>query len=1563
MSLENCFKNFNFTKEDEREIRRSVRKNNFSEEDGVQQYISTLDTDKEILRDQLFDDGFDVSLRTEIPSTLILDEELLDEETSLLSLADALGTDPFDTSLFQATKRRRVEDVVNTFKKKGEPDRVGSPYPVTINPSKGDMRRLLKKASSEPGRAEGVDGTIRYIIHPDTGELHIWDGYLATHNQVEDFFGVSVKENQVGSIWLDDSGQLAAGVGLMAGRGFKGKIDIDELVRVDPADPSILKQATPVDPEAPKGVFAINKDRDQRIITLFEGANASTFLHEMSHSYLELLRDLEGQPGTEGLNDDIAVIVKHLGISSLSEVTNKEQEIFAETWEKYLYTGKSPTKELDSAFDKLRRWMTGIYMDIRVIGFSGVQITPEISEVMDRMLATEEEISAVEVEGQYAAQLLDLDIGLSDVEIERLTALQNKAREEARERMIKSLMQDITKKNTEKFKEEVEREKGNVEDEMKDIPVWKAVAYLRDGEVIGTDETADPIIKLNRDQVIALIGDRVTSLPGGNTRFGITRKKGGVDVETAAASFGFNSGIEMLEAILDTGTLEGNQQVYLSIDKVIEKEATGRVQAKRGEDLNPERIRAEAIAAVTNDDLGEVLLMELNLLRRMGGAEAVRMGAERQVAEEGAGTAAERTEDVAVERLILEEQPQDANVAELLSAEAKRSIAVSQRRAEKAAARQGREATNISQAVVRELARRRVNQLTMDEMGRLAHFSQDALRASKRVEAAIGKRDFDAARQHKWQQIWNHFMFIEAKKAESKQKAVFKRLSRYKNIKNFRKSAIDNTFIQKIQLLLDARNIGPGRMTSEVARQALEDLETWADHRNETMGDQIVIPLSVLDATDISQTTHQELLDLDTAVTSLNKNGRDNSADAKKQLKQFIRDLATGMELNAKKFKSRQEFEEIGQKVEDAADFYFGGTRKISHLMRELDGFEDLGPLREAIFRPIQDAASVELTMRLKAHAALTEVWGIMTGKLSRGERNKKFSIGDRMVKKDQILALALNWGNEHNRDAILNGARPWTEEQVFASFEHLDDAEWDFVEATWKFIGSYWNDIAALEEEMTGVPSPKVEAEPFTLPSGRVISGGYYPIAFDSKRSDKANRDAETLAKSGELMSGTWSRAATVHGHTKARSGSRNKAVKLDTDVIFRHIDQVIHDLAFRKAVIEVNAIISSDIFRTSLRKIKGIHAPGYVDGWLRHVAGGELVEAAPQDPALRHARIGMSIAEMGFSIRTFLVQPFGMTQSVARLGPGRMAAGVRDFYRAPFENMRDIIAKSPVMATRESNWDRNLADANRKLRPDNKTDTLRNASFYLIAKADLSVAFPTWMAAYRQGTDEKNFNEADAVAYADSVVEETQGSGSPKDLAAIQRGGEGRKLWTSFYTFFAAYQQMLTDAVKITQKKAGEEGLGKATAYGAGQFFWLVFAPGLATAWALDGGPDDDEAWWQWAGKELAKYSLGGLVGIREIANAAFGDYGFSGPASMKVLGELATTLNQVQQGELDKALIRSVLMTGGYIGHLPGRQTWRLVEAYMDFLDGQDEIEVGATVMGDIYTMMTGEHAHDR
>lgn len=1306
---------------------------------------------------------------------------------------------------------------------------------------------------------------------------------------------------------------------------------------------SLFQPPPPDDPGGldlppPRGVFSLSGDRSRRIITLFEESKDEvTFLHEMAHAYLELLRDLHGQPGTDALTDDMDAILRHVGASSFEELGRVQHEKFAETWEKYLYTGEAPTDELRSAMSRIKKWMIDIYIEVRNIGATGVTLTPEIKGVMDRMLATEDQLAQTEAGGNYEVQLTGKEMGLTETETEKLDALRASAKERARERMLKQLMKDITKAKTASYKEEVEKEKDVVENEMKDMPVWKAISYLRLGEVIGVEAEDQPkeVLKLDRGQVEELLGvDTAKQLPGGLTQHGITQKDGGLDLEVAAAMFGFASAQDMLTSILESAVIAGDKRTYLSIDEVIAREAKGRVRERNGDDLNPERIRAEATAAVNNEDQGELLILELNILRRLGAEDITAKGAEaREEAVTGlAQTVAEAEDTVAT-----------------LAAKRLQKSAVTQRKAEAVARRQGDTATHVSQAVVRELARRRVADMTVDELNRLAKFSQDALRASKKTEEALLNRDFAAAQLHKWQQVWNHFLAIEATKARIKRDTVLKRLKKYAKIANFRKSSIADEYLERIQRLLDAYNLGPGRVSPEVARQQLDDLEAWIEIRNRDNGDQIVAPESVFTAHDISATKFSDLLDLDAAVKSLAKNGRDNSKEAKRKLKEFVQSLASEMEANAPKLKNREEYENLGQRVEDLADFVFGGHRKISHLLRELDGFVDMGPLWQAIFRPIADASSKELTMRADAHAALTKVWKLQEDRLGPRDRRRKYVVGGRKVTRDQILALALNWGNEGNRDAILNGARPWTEEDVLKAFDNLDDTDWNFVEQTWALIDSYWLEIKALEERMTGVAPPKVEPTPFILKSGREIKGSYYPISFDPKRSDRASRDAETAAKAGELMAGTWGRAATTHGHTIARTESRNKAVKLSADVMFRHIDQVIHDLAFREAVIDVHKIISSDIFRGTLRDVKGVHAPKYMDAWLRHVAGGDMVDMSPIDPFLRHARIGMSIAEMGFSIRTMLVQPMGITQSVARLGVGRVVAGIARFYANPFDNMKDITAKSVVMKRRGDNFDRELADASRKLKPDNVLDNIRSYSFFFIGKLDMSVAFPTWMAAYRQAVEEKKFNNTDAVAYADSVVEDTQGTGSAKDLAAVQRGGEGMRLFTSFYTFFAAYHQMVTDAIKITGQKKQEAGIAAATGYGASQFFWLVAMPALVTAWALDGGPEDEEEWWLWAGKEIGKYSLGGLVGIREIANAAFGDYGFSGPASMKVWKELSNTITQMQQGEIDKALLRSTIMLTGYLGHLPARQTWRLVEAYIDAQKGAGGPETAATVFG--------------
>ena len=61
-----------------------------------------------------------------------------------------------------------------------------------------------------------------------------------------------------------------------------------------------------------------------------------------------------------------------------------------------------------------------------------------------------------------------------------------------------------------------------------------------------------------------------------------------------------------------------------------------------------------------------------------------------------------------------------------------------------------------------------------------------------------------------------------------------------------------------------------------------------------------------------------------------------------------------------------------------------------------------------------------------------------------------------------------------------------------------LTDKDWDFVEGTWELVDSYWPLIAERERRVTGTIPKKVEAEPLTLPSGRTLRGGYYPIRYD---------------------------------------------------------------------------------------------------------------------------------------------------------------------------------------------------------------------------------------------------------------------------------------------------------------------------------------------------------------------------------------------------------------------------------------------------------------------------------
>lgn len=117
------------------------------------------------------------------------------------------------------------------------------------------------------------------------------------------------------------------------------------------------------------------------IIKLFEGRNASTFMHEMGHQwFFEMLADA---PRSAAVKKDLDTVLKWLGVDDVSKIGRKEHEQWAQGIEQYLREGKAPSPELQGAFAHFKAWLVRIYQSVSGLG---TPISDEVRGVMDRML-------------------------------------------------------------------------------------------------------------------------------------------------------------------------------------------------------------------------------------------------------------------------------------------------------------------------------------------------------------------------------------------------------------------------------------------------------------------------------------------------------------------------------------------------------------------------------------------------------------------------------------------------------------------------------------------------------------------------------------------------------------------------------------------------------------------------------------------------------------------------------------------------------------------------------------------------------------------------------------------------------------------------------------------------------------------------------------------------------------------------------------------------------------------------------------------------------------------------
>ena len=376
---------------------------------------------------------------------------------------------------------------------------------------------------------------------------------------------------------------------------------------------------------APRGriVFPSEEFTGAAIIELFKSRNLSTFLHETGHLWLEELRsDALSEDATNRLRSDWETVTEWFAANG-HPVENgvipvEAHEMWARGVEQYLMEGKAPVPALRSIFEQFRAWLVGIYRTVKALRSP---LTPEIRRVIDRLIATDDDIALAGQEQSVAPLLDGTDMSASEFEAyKRLTA---DARIEARAQLLDRTVRDIRARNTKRYKEMAAELRDEIAAAVDQRPVFRAIDAMRQTPI-------------NRRWVVNYMGDEAAvMLPRGGRPI---MKNGGVHPDTIAEQVGYSTGREMIEAITEVEIAhrmareEGDERGMRT--RIIDEEVDVIMRERYGEPLTDGSIEREAIAAIHNDMQGEVIAAEVRVLGRKAGQPPTPYSAARDWARE-----------------------------------------------------------------------------------------------------------------------------------------------------------------------------------------------------------------------------------------------------------------------------------------------------------------------------------------------------------------------------------------------------------------------------------------------------------------------------------------------------------------------------------------------------------------------------------------------------------------------------------------------------------------------------------------------------------------------------------------------------------------------------------------------------------------------------------------------------------------------------------------------------------------------------------------------------------------
>ena len=1122
------------------------------------------------------------------------------------------------------------------------------------------------------------------------------------------------------------------------------------------------------------------------MIELFQHKDLSTAAHEGFHLFLdEMIDDATMESAPEQLRKDLDTLLEWVGsdlrVKDGAEairtgISVEQHEQIARGGEHFLMEGNAPIPRLQNIFNTFRKWMLKIYQQLDRLG---VPMNDDVRQVYSRMLVSDAEIKLAQSEIGYRQDHL---MEVSGKNHSRVEALREEARTTAERTLFKEQMRKVKLQRESFLIQERERLRMESEAAVNEFPVFKAQAELE----------ASRGSKKPHDFAARMLEGRL-------------KEDKAAAFHEAAERHDFASGEDLARAIVDAHNTD-----------LFKKEVEARVEhgmSQHDKLMEPAELKEAALASVHNEKMVELLALEhqiINgLIEREGRVKALRDWKKAETGEQKAFTDQQRAD---------EKRAQDRE-AERYMNEAK-----------------------IFAKAARDKAQQILADQPIKDAANYRKYVTDERNAAVRVSKALAKKDYETAALHKQHQILSHALAAEALKNKKESDRALKFLSQLD-----KKTAVDAMpfgFARQVNQLLAKFQFTEARAEDtatlqQIAQGMMEKGEEAAEITNrtglkldangtwvpETLPDfvtrvndnytALTIPARMfsLAAKGPKELTLGELRDLRDAAKAIAHVGKnydrfltdwikigvkEAAAEFRKSVEELVGTPYAESMLAGSKHASK-----MGEKLQallNMPDTIVPDLINMATLTQFLDGGKETGPAKEYIYRPLKAAEDRKLARYTKAVAEINALFEAHYTPKQLGEyknqRRAYEEIRGRFFTKEEVLALALNWGNEGNRDRIRKGFG-LTDQQVMSIIDKtLEKRDWDFAQGVWDHLDTYWADVAALEMKIHGAEPGRVQAAEVVTKHGN-YRGGYYPISYDFAKNADAYKNAEQ--KNALYKQFSAAGAHTDKGHTEARVTTVTRPVRLSLDVLFNHLENVIHDVEFRPAVIDVNRFLSTRDVKESIVNAVGLPGQKAVGDWLKAVASDQGEHLSMADKAFRWFRFNATMATLGYRLAVVPMDIVGNTMnSVWEIGPKRVATAIKEYAMNPSETKELVHSKSERMKSRATLFDRDVMEISKKW--DGQQSAFKTYAFLFQHFADEAVSVPLWAEIYRHALATHG-DERKAIDIADETVSRTVGSGSKLDQVGAQRGPESKKILSMYYSFMS----MMFNRVWLDGKMAG--------------------------------------------------------------------------------------------------------------------------------------------------------------